>query len=72
MTIKQLEAELQVLRSELQQVTQDLQVAQAKLVALREDVAKGLEFGGDQLRPLFGQGQVALTLDAIAKGLRRG
>lgn len=58
-------ARLDKIEAELAEVRRD--VAQ-----LRDDIARGLDFGANELRPLFGQGTLALVFDAIAKGLRKG
>ena len=41
-----------------------------ELRAFKVTVAEGFEFGANELRPLFGQGSLALVMEAIAKGIR--
>lgn len=38
---------------------------------LREDLVAAFEFAANELKPMFGQGALAMVFDAIAKGLRK-
>jgi hypothetical protein len=47
----------------------ELETKLLKIEQKQRLVAEGFEFGGNELRPLFGFGAVALVFDAISKKL---
>ncbi|NIO40792.1 MAG: hypothetical protein GTO41_11805 [Burkholderiales bacterium] len=50
---------------------EELEALRAEITELRTLVADAFTFGANELRPLFGQGTLALVLDGCAEGLRK-
>jgi hypothetical protein len=53
------------------ELSTELDAVRAEIQALRILIAEAFEFGANELRPLFGQGTLALVLDGCAEGLRK-
>lgn len=48
----------------------EIELLQIELDELRSLTAEAFEFAANELRPLFGQGALALVFDGCAKGIR--